>query len=426
MEPIRTCRLPVSGAQSSRSAGASMLKVSDNGRYFERDGAPFFWMGDTAWSLVNRYTPEETEYYLEHRRRQGFTVVHVMLLFDGGPGLTTPAADPRNQLPFTDMNPATPNEAYFRNVDHVVRVAREKGFILVILACGGSSGSFVRVKPVITRENARTYGSWLGKRYRGEPHIVWSNGFDLKPWMFEEIAHELAAGLQEGDAPGRLITYHPSGGASSSYFHHQPWLAANFIQTWADYLRIYPMVHHDYLRTPVKPVVHVEGAYEEGPEYPTGPITPLLVRQQAYWAYLAGGFHTYGHNDMWRHNPTWRQSLDSPGAQQMGVLKQILTARNWWKHTPDQSVFAIGAGGEKVLNVAACSSDGDSVIVYLSNPTTVAIDMNKVTAAKTALARWVNTETGEETVIGEFPNTGTCSFTTPDSRPDAVLLLDAV
>jgi Putative collagen-binding domain of a collagenase len=129
---------------------------------------------------------------------------------------------------------------------------------------------------------------------------------------------------------------------------------------------------------------------------------------------------------MWRYNPTWRQSLDSPGAQQMGVLKQILTARPWWKHTPDQSVFAIGAGGDEVLNVAACSSEGDSVIVYLSNPTTVSLNMNKVAAASTVLARWVNTETGEETVIGEFSNTGACSFTTPDSRPDAVLLLDAV
>ena len=120
----------------------SALRVSENGRYFVRDGAPFFWMGDTAWSLVNRYTPEEADEYLEHRRRQGFNVVHVMALFDGGPGITTPAADRQNELPFLDWNPATPNEAYFRSLDHVVRLAREKDFILVILPCGGSGGSF--------------------------------------------------------------------------------------------------------------------------------------------------------------------------------------------------------------------------------------------------------------------------------------------
>jgi hypothetical protein len=52
--------------------------------------------------------------------------------------------------------------------------------------------------------------------------------------------------------------------------------------------------------------------------------------------------------------------------------------------------------------------------------------MDKITAAKTVRARWMNPETGAETVIGAFPNTGSRSFTTPESRPDAVLLLDAV
>src|SRR5262245_58203423 len=137
-----------------------MLKVSENGRYFVRDGAPFFWMGDTAWSLVNRYAPEEAEEYFQHRRAQGITVVHVVALFDGGPGLTAPAADREDELPFRDWDPATPNEAYFRNLDNIVRLARENGFVLVVLACGGSGGSFVRKKPVITRDNARAYGRW--------------------------------------------------------------------------------------------------------------------------------------------------------------------------------------------------------------------------------------------------------------------------
>src|SRR5437764_953950 len=128
----------------------SELKLSENGRYFLRDGSPFFWMGDTAWSLVNRYTPEEAEEYLEHRRGQGFNVIHVMALFDGGPGLAAPAADRQNELPFVDWNPAAPNEAYFRNLDRIVRLSREKGFILVVLPCGGSGGAFVRQKRVFT------------------------------------------------------------------------------------------------------------------------------------------------------------------------------------------------------------------------------------------------------------------------------------
>ena len=400
------------------------LRVSENGRYFLRGGRPFFWMGDTVWSLVNRYTPEEAEFYMEHRREQGFNVLNIMLIFNGGPGIVTPMADAEGELPFVNMNPATPNDHYFRNVDRIVALAREKGFTLAVAACGGSGGSFVDKQKVITAGNARAYGRWLGRRYKNAPNIIWVNGFDLPPWRYEEVAREFAAGFEEGDGGSHLITYHPAGGGSSSYFHYEPWLAANSIQTWADYVRIYPMVYADYLRVPAKPVIMAEGAYEEGPEYPTRPITPLAVRQQAWWSYLAGGFHTYGHNDMWRKNPTWRESLDAPGARQMTILKSILSVRTWWRYIPDQSVFALGAGGGKIQNAAWRSADGDGVVIYLSNPATVSIRMDKIAGGQVRV-RWVNPETGEETVVGLFPNRGVRVFSTPAGRSDAVLLLDA-
>src|SRR5262245_58635151 len=83
------------------------LRVSDTGHYLLKDGAPFFWPGDTAWSLVNRYSREEAEDYLERRRKQGFSVEHIMLLFDGGPGITTPATNSEGAEPFLNMNPDT-------------------------------------------------------------------------------------------------------------------------------------------------------------------------------------------------------------------------------------------------------------------------------------------------------------------------------
>jgi Putative collagen-binding domain of a collagenase len=62
----------------------------------------------------------------------------------------------------------------------------------------------------------------------------------------------------------------------------------------------------------------------------------------------------------------------------------------------------------------------------LSSPTTVLLKMNKISASKVVRAKWVNPETGEETIIGDFQNSGTRSFTTPQSQEDAVLLLDAL
>jgi len=405
-------------------AGAPGLTTQSH--YFVRDGKPFFWLGDTNWALFNLYTPSEAVEYLDHRARQGFTAVNVMMIYSGGPGKKVIVENTEGNAPFLNGNPATPNEAFFRNVDRVLAAARTRNLVLAVMPCGGSSGAFVTKQKLFTEANVRVYGRWLGRRYKDEPNLIWVNGFDLKSSEHLEITEALAAGLREGDGGEHLITFHPGGGNSSSYFHPKSWLSYNTIQTWSDYWRIHPLVLADYCRLPVKPVVLAEGAYEAGPEYPTRPITPLIVRKQAWWAFLAGGFHTYGHNDMWRKNPTWRESLDSPGALQMGILKQVLAPREWWTLAPDQSVIASGAGCDKDLNAAARSTRGNLAIVYLSTRSSVSADLGKITASQTVRATWVNPETGELSVEGVFPNSGLHSFTPSLKSEDAVLLLEAV
>ena len=412
-------------AAQNRSAVPGRLEVSENGRYFVRDGKPFFWLGDSAWSLLSLYTPAEAKEYLDHRSRQGFTVIHVMIPFDGGPGLKTSGSNPNGQLPFHDWNPLKPNEAYFRNLDALADAAQKDGLILYILPLGGSGGSFVDKLHVFTKQNARAYGEWLGRRYRDKPNIVWMDGFDLEPWRYRDIAEEFVAGLQAGDRGAHLISYAPGAGFSSSYFQNEPWLSFDHIQVWNDYWRAHSFVIADYCRLPVKPVVMAEGTYEAGTEYASGPITPLIVRKEAYWSYLGGGFHTYGHNDIWRKNPDWRESLDSPGARQLGILERLLTAHEWWKLVPDQAVFVRGASSDETQNVAARSTDGDLVIAYLASPAPVSVDLRAISAAKTVRATLVNPETGEETSAGVFSRDSTEQFSSPAGSTDTVLVLQA-
>jgi hypothetical protein len=419
----RYAGLLVAIAYAGTLAGAPLL--TPNGRHFVRKGEPFFWLGDTAWTIANLYTPAEAEEYLDHRARQGFSIINVMMVFTGGPGMGAVSQDVEGTLPFLNWNPATPNEAFFKNIDRVLAVARSKNLILAIMPCGGSSGAYVKKQKIFTEANVREYGRWLGRRYKDTPNLIWVNGFDLKSSEYPEITQALAAGLQEGDGGEHLITFHPGGGNSSSYFHTEKWLSYNTIQTWSDYWRIHALVLADYCRLPVKPVVLAEGAYEDGPEYPSRPITPLVVRKQAWWAFLAGGFHTYGHNDMWRKNPTWRESLDSPGARQMGILKQVLSSREWWTLVPDQSVIAAGAGSDKYLNAAARSTRGDWAILYLSTRNPITVDFGKVTTSEVVRATWVNPETGELNGAGVFPNSGLRSLTPSLKSEDAVLLLEA-
>jgi len=411
------------------------IKVSPNGRYFiDRTGKPFFWLGDTAWPLFTRYSSSQAEAYLKRRATQGFTVIHSTLIWgSGGGNHESPRPNPDGHLPWLNNDPATPNDAFFRHVDHLVDFANRQGLILALLP---TSGGFVNDSKVINQGNARQYGRWVGTRYRNAPNIIWVNGGDRAAAGFEMEYRELARGLREGDQGAHLITFHPCGGRSSSqYFHTDDWLDFNMLQTWCDWHEIYPAVISDMQLSPVKPTVMCEGAYEDGPEYPTGPITPLIVRRQAWWSVMAGGSHTYGQNQMWRMQPEWERTLDSPGAAQVVLMKQILAGLKWWELIPDQSVFSTGVGSERTLNSAMRSATGDCVLVYLSSQCNVFLYMSKI-AAKYAKATWIYPATGKRQEAGvflsgnhngkNFPDNRTELFSTPGHWEDAILLLEGV
>jgi hypothetical protein len=282
-----------------------------------------------------------------------------------------------------------------------------------------------RYRAYITVENARAWARWIAQRYQDVPTIVWSMTPEAKP-EFVPVLRELAAGLREGDGGRHLVTFKPDPSPyTSSFIHEEPWLDFNSMQTWNSVELIYPMVTKDYNLKPVKPVLMAEGAYEEGSEYGFE-VTPLWIRRQAYYSYLAGAHHTYGHNDSWRVLPTWRQALEAPGATQLGLLKRIFLARKeWWYLVPDQAVFA--SGGEtqgQVLNLAARHKDGRWAMVYCGGAASFAINMRKL-AAKEVEAFWIDPRSAESVAIGRLANAGVESFWTPSGWEDALLILEA-
>ncbi len=414
---------------------AGPIRVSPNGRYFvDAEGQPFFWLGDTAWPLFTQYSLGEAEAYLENRSKKGFTVIQGVLAWAGGTGFEqgTPGPNYAGHRPWLD-SPARPNDAFFEHVDHLVHFSAERGLILAMLP---TWGFFVNDVQVFDPDNARAYGRWLGARYRDQPSVVWVNGGDRIPTGYEAVYRALAAGLREGDGGAHLITYHPCGWRSSAqFFHTEDWLDFNMVQTWTEWAKIHPAVLADSLLVPTKPVVLGEGAYEDGPEYPLGPITPLIVRRQAWWTFTAGGFFTYGQNQMWRMEPGWTSTFDTPGAEHMAQFKAIATSRPWWKMVPDQGLFASGVSSERTLNTALRSVDGDCAMVYLSSQCHVLIHLDKI-ATKHVKGTWVNPQDGEQQDAGTyatgnlveatFPRPEKQWFSTPGHWEDAVLILDGV
>jgi len=389
------------------------VRVSANGRYFvDQDGKPFFWLGDTQWELFHAFSVADAKAILADRKAKGFTVLQVMLTGVGDgtrPNWT-------GQSPWADDDPATPNEAYFRHVDAVVELGQQEGLILAL-------GVYHQVQARhFTLAQARTWAGWIARRYRELPNLIWSMYPQATP-EFVPICRELAAGLQAGDEGAHLITVHPDPSpASSSFLHGEPWLAFNCIQTWRDVHLICPMVSHDYALQPAKPVVMAEGAYEGGTEYGFD-VTPLWVRRQAYLSCLAGGHHSYGHNDSWRVLPTWREALDAPGARQMGVMRRVLERTEWWRGVPHPSLSAGGPQAGPLCTVAMRSDGGDWALAYLSSNAPIEVRMDTIAAGSMVEASWIDPRTEEQVPIGCFPNAGVRSFSPPDGWEDAVLLL---
>ncbi len=393
------------------------IQVSSNGHYFvNARGEPFYFLADTQWELFRRYSLNDAKLILENRKTKGFTVVMVMLTGVGsgtGPNL-------EGQRPWLNDNPATPNPAYFAHVDEVVRLARTNDIHLLIGLYHQTYGNRMTV------ENARPWAAWVTRRYRDYPNIMWT----LYPKAMEgyrPIIFKLAEGIQEGDGGRHLVSIHPDPSpATSSFVQTEPWLSFNSIQVWNQLRSIYPMTLADYTKLPAKPVTMLEGVYEGGEEYGF-PITPLLVRREAYYTCLAGGFHGYGHNDSWRVKPRWRDSLDDPGATQMTVLKNIFTRLpEWWTLLPDQSVIISGGNTNgDVQNLGARSANGKWLVAYLAGQPSITLNMAKITAAESASAEWIDPAGGQEELIGRFRTREPHSFTRPQAWQDAVLVVKA-
>jgi len=394
------------------------VKVSANGRYFvDQKNDPVFWLGTTQWQIFREYTLEEVRTILDKTKERGFVFVQAMLM-GVGDGTKT---NVYGQKPWINNDPLTPNEAYFQNVDAVIRAARERHLIISVTLY------HQRYRKYITVDNARSWAKWLAQRYQAMPNIVWSMTPEAQP-DFVPVLRELAAGLREGDGGTHPITFKPDPAPySSSFIHGESWLDFDSMQTWKSVELIYPMVTHDYNLKPVKPVLMAEGAYEAGSEYGFD-VTPLWIRRQAYYSYLCGGHHTYGHNDSWRVLPTWKQALDAPGAVQLSILKKVfLDRKEWWKLVPDQTVFASGGNTNgTVLNLTARHEDGRWIMVYLGSQASFSINLEKIRAVDTAKAFWIDPRSGNTVSIGSFQNTGAKSFSTPDGWEDALLIVEEV
>ena len=439
--------------QSSNKKLDWRLMVSNNGRFLQhKNGKPFFWLGDTGWLLLEKLNREETEKYLENRRKKGFNVIQVMLIH------AFPEVNVYGDSAFVNNDPSRPKTTegndlkdsvqfdFWDYVDYVADKAAEKGIYVALVPVWGAN---VKNK-IVNRNNASVYALWLANRYKNKPNIIWINGGDIRGGDNLNVWNEIGKTLRAND-PNHLITFHPFGRTqSSTWFHNQAWLDFNMFQSGhkrydqdsAGYGEDnWKYVMSDYNKVPIKPVLDGEPSYENIPQGLHDFSQPYWkdndVRRYAYWSVFSGSFgHSYGNNAVMQfHKPEdkssaygvkdfWFDAINAPGASQMSYLKNLMLSRPFFERVPDQSIIA-GENGKK-YNYLVATRGKNYLFVYTYNGRNFKINLGKISGLKVK-AYWYNPRKGSASSIGTFDNAGTKEFNPPGNKKDGndwVLVVD--
>lgn len=406
------------------------LQVSAEGRYLQHaDGTPFFWLADTGWLLPERLNRDETDYYLEQCRLQGYNVVQIQVVN------AIPALNVYGQYSHPSGYDFSHIDregvyGYWDHMDYLVEAAQRRGIYIGMVCIWGG---LVKAG-LMDVEEAKAYGTFLAERYRSHPNIVWIIGGDIRGDVKREVWETLASTIRSLD-PHHLMTFHPRGRTlSATWFHQADWIDFHMFQSGhrrygqrmgdGDY-PIEENTEEDNWRfvtqslsmKPLKPVLDGEPSYEEIPQGLHNPAerrwNAADVRRYAYWSVFAGACgHTYGHNSIMQfYRPglppaygaftPWYEALQAPGYRQMKYLKRLMLAFPYLERVPDQRIVA-SPNGERYDRLIA-TRGRDYLLVYNHTARPMQIDLRLISGAEKDLW-WMDPQNGALSYIGRVKN----------------------
>ena len=418
------------------------LKASDNGRYLvDQNGTPTLLVGDSPHSLFVNLSPHQADTYFANRASYGINAVWVEVLSNTYTAGRSDGSTYDGIIPFTtpgDMS--TPNPAYFRRVDQMVRLAANHGIQIVMDAF--ETAGWMPVLEQNGLQKAFRYGKFLGNRYKNFNNIIWITGNDFQTWNTSSTDNHLIAALMQGIAsadPNHLQTtelnYLVSGSLDDLLLVPYTTLAGAYT-----YYPTYAEVLHEYNAANFVPVFMEEANYEFEDNTGMDYGDPETLRRQEYWTMLSGATgQLYGNHYTWTFDSGWQQNLNTPGIRQLQYMKDFFSARQWWDLVPDQTHTVVIAGYGTFADsgslhdnnyvTAARVPDGSLVLAFCPTSTTITVDMTQMRGLTNASWFDPSNNTFSGIAGSPFGNTGTQDFTTPDNNgngnPDWVLVLES-
>lgn len=412
---------PYSGTHDLRRHGYLTIHTSQRA-FAHADGKPFFWLGDTVWTVSSHANLEEWERYVAFRSQQGYNVVHI------NPLPNWDASEGEVRAPFAllasgqyDMD--RPNPEYFRYLDRLMDEASAYGMVPALvgiwfnfLPMTNLNWPFKVERPgIFDASSAGRFARMLAARYAAYG-TVWlvSGDTDLSDESLA-IYDAAAEAIVEASPYKPLLTVHMVGGlATSELLNQRDWLDFHMLQSGHSYQsaeRAMRLAAANRSHEPARPVINGEPCYElmlKGDE----PDPELKIADSAFirkvcWASVLGGASsgiTYGAHGLWPWHregqtypmawlygepPTWEEAMHLEGGANMAILKRFMLELPWWELQP---IYAEEGSSRPWL--AASHTDEYSTLVYfIESPRELAIPLPRRGAEYKGI--WLDPATGD-------------------------------
>lgn len=443
---------PYEGTNPLYRHGALRL-TKDRRRLEHADGAPFFWLADTAWAGPLLSDAHGFEAYLRDRVAKRFTTIQFM-----GTQNIAAAADATGRQAFHGREKIAIEPEFFDRLDERFEAINAAGLLasptFAWAASWAPAGEALDPGFFLPDDQLILFGRYFVARY-GAHQVLWMFGGDID-YRGPLADRWLRLGRAIfGETPSRLVTLHPAPHMLlAREFGSEPWMSflgyqsghSNDASTHTWMTRGEPAV--DWKSTPL-PVINIEPNYENHRDFVAeGKLHgPFDVRRAAYWSVLVSPTAgvSYGAHGVWSwesrvatpfsHSATgparpWFEAMHLPGSTQMGYLADVLTTARWWTLVPAQELLVEQPGDRDISRfvAAARAEDGHSALVYVPKGDALTLDLAGLGGK--AAGRWFDPASGRFCPGIAIVQGRRASVTPPphnaDGDLDFVLVLDAV
>lgn len=311
------------------------LKPSANKRYLiDQRSRPFLMVGDAPQTIIANLSVAEAATYMANRREYEINTLWINLLCNFSDGCNKDATTFDGVAPFVVSGELSrPNPVYFQRADDIIKLAATYG--MVVLLDPIETSSWLPILRAAGVEQAFRYGQYLGRRYKNFPNIIWMHGNDFQSWRKhtdDALVQAVARGIRSEDQVHIHtveLNYLTSGSLDDP-----SWAPLIELDAAYTYFPTYAQVLAEYKRAEFKPVFMVEANYEFER---AAESSPQSLRRQEYWTMLSGATgQVYGSAYTWRLGKGWEDKIDTPGAIQLRLMKNLFAGRKWYDLVPDQ------------------------------------------------------------------------------------------